>query len=141
MENIQIENIDIPIRSDNINLKGSIYYTTNTPSKAPWIINLAGMMDHRESYFVKFYSEKFANAGYYVLAYDYRGHGETAEQTGKNVLKMIDQIFSDLNIVISWIIDNQSNRILDEKMTNEIKIKITPDNKLSNHEEIGRAHV
>ncbi|TFG29368.1 MAG: alpha/beta fold hydrolase [Promethearchaeota archaeon] len=117
MENIQIENIDIPIRSDNINLKGSIYYTANTPSKAPWILNLAGMMDHRESYFVKYYSEKFADAGYYVLAYDYRGHGETAEQTGKNVLKMIDPIFSDLNIVLTWIIENQSNRLLDEKIT------------------------
>jgi dipeptidyl aminopeptidase/acylaminoacyl peptidase len=116
MENIQIENIDIPIKSDNINLKGSIYYTSNTPSKAPWIVNLAGMMDHRESYFVKLYSEKFANAGYYVLSYDYRGHGETAEQTGKNVLKMIDQIFSDLNIVLTWIIENQSNRLLDQKI-------------------------
>jgi dienelactone hydrolase len=116
MENIQIENIDIPIKSDNINLKGSIYYTSKTPSKAPWIVNLAGMMDHRESYFVKFYSEKFANAGYYVLAFDYRGHGETADQTGKNVLKMIDKIFSDLDVVLTWIIENQSDRLLDQKI-------------------------
>jgi len=116
MENIQIENIDIPIKSDHINLKGSIYYTSKTPSKAPWIVNLAGMMDHRESYFVKFYSEKFANAGYYVLAFDYRGHGETAEQTGKNVLKMIDKIFSDLDVVLTWIIENQSDRLLDQKI-------------------------
>ena len=116
MENIQIENIDIPIKSDNINLKGSIYYSSNTPLKAPWIINLAGMRDHRESYFVKLFSEKFANAGYYVLAYDYRGHGETAKQTGKNVLKMMAKIFSDLNEVITWIIGTQSERLLENKI-------------------------
>jgi dienelactone hydrolase len=116
MEKLQIENIDIPIKSDNINLKGSIYYSSNTPSKGIWIINMAGMMDHRESYFVKLYTEKFANAGYYVLSYDYRGHGETADQTGKNVLKMIPEIFSDFNEVITWIIDNQSHRMLDNKI-------------------------
>lgn len=116
MKNLQIENIDIPIISDNINLKGSIYFTSKTTLKAPWIVNLAGMRDHRESYFVKFYSEKFANAGYYVLAYDYRGHGETAEQTGKNVLKMMEKIFSDLDEVITWIIETQSERLLENKI-------------------------
>ncbi|MFW9937603.1 MAG: hypothetical protein ACFFD5_08130, partial [Candidatus Thorarchaeota archaeon] len=77
MENIIIENIDIPVKSDNINLKGSIYYTHQTPAKAPFLINLAGLLDYRDSYFVKYYSEKFAQAGFYVLSYDYRAHGET----------------------------------------------------------------
>jgi len=116
MEDLQIENIDIPIKSDNIKLKASIYYSSNTPSKGIWIINLAGMMDHRESYFVKSYCEKFAKAGFYVLAFDYRGHGETAKQTGKNILKMIPEIFSDFNEVITWIIENQSHRLLDDKI-------------------------
>lgn len=116
MENITIENVDIPIESDNITLKGSIYYSSKTPSKGIWIVNLAGMTDHREGYFVKLYTEKFANAGYYVLSYDYRGHGETAKQTGKNILKMIPEIFSDFNEVITWIIENQSHRLLDEKI-------------------------
>jgi dienelactone hydrolase len=116
MENIKVENVDIPIESDNINLKGSIYFSSKTPPKGKWIINLAGMMDHRESYFVKLYSEKFAKAGYYVLSYDYRGHGETAKQTGKNVLKMISEIFSDFSEVINWLIENQSHRLLDEKI-------------------------
>ena len=116
MENIQIENIDIPIKSDNINLKGSIYYSSNTPSKAPWIVYFAGMMIHRGNYMVKLYTEKFAKAGYYVLAFDYRGHGETAKQTGKNVLKMMPQIFSDFDEILTWIIENQSHRLLDGKI-------------------------
>ncbi len=116
MVKIQVENIDIPIKKDNISLKSSIYYTTNTPLKAPWILNLAGLFDHRESYFVKLFSEKFAEAGIYVLSYDYRAHGETAKQTGKNWLKLLPKIFSDVKEVIDWTMVNNSNRILDEKI-------------------------
>jgi len=116
MENIKIENIDIPVESDNIVLKGSIYFSPNTPSKAPFIINMAGLLDHRESYFVKFYSEKFAGAGYYVLSYDYRAHGETKKQTGTNWVKVAIKIFSDIQIVNDWIVTNESERLLDEKI-------------------------
>jgi len=63
LDNVLIENIDIPIESDNINLKGSIYYSSNTP-KAPWIIVLGGILYHRESKFIKYYSENFAKSGY-----------------------------------------------------------------------------
>ena len=77
---LKIQNIDIPIVSDNITLKGSIYSTSNTPLKAPWIIILSGFLAHRGSKFVKAFSERFVGAGYYVLAYDYRGHGETAKE-------------------------------------------------------------
>jgi predicted alpha/beta-fold hydrolase len=116
MENMLIENIDIPIEEDNINLKSSIYYTSETPSKSPWIINCAGLYDHRESPFVQIYTKKFVNAGYYVLSYDYRAHGETKKQTRGPWLKHIFKIFSDINIVISWIIDNQSQRLLEDKI-------------------------
>jgi pimeloyl-ACP methyl ester carboxylesterase len=116
MVNINTENIDIPILSDNIALKGSIYFSSNTPPKAKWIINLAGFMNHRESYLVKFFSEKFANVGYYVLAYDYRGHGETQKETGTRWDRMIPQIFSDIHVVIEWIIKNQANRLLSNKI-------------------------
>ncbi|MFW9864530.1 MAG: alpha/beta hydrolase family protein [Candidatus Thorarchaeota archaeon] len=116
MIDINIENIDIPILSDNIALKGSIYSSSNTPSKAKWIINLAGFMNHRESYLVKFFSEKFADGGYYVLSYDYRGHGETQKQTGSKWFQMIPQIFSDIHIVMEWIIKTQRERLLDNKI-------------------------
>ena len=110
------ENVDIPIKSDNINLKGSIYYTSKTPNKAPFIVNLAGFMHHRENYLVKFFSERFANAGYYVLSYDYRGHGETRKQTGSRWDQMITQIFSDIHIVLEWVTESQSNRLLENKI-------------------------
>ncbi len=64
MAEIIVENIDIYIKSDKISLKGSIYYTPRTPEKAPFLLNLPGFMNHRENYLVKFFSEKFANAGY-----------------------------------------------------------------------------
>jgi esterase/lipase len=113
---MQTEKVDIPILPDNVILKGSIYYSENAPHQAPWIINCPGLLDHRESYFVQFYSEKFANFGYYVLSYDYRAHGETAQQTGKNWLKQVYEIFSDIHHVITWIIEKQSHRLLGEKI-------------------------
>ncbi|UCD02372.1 MAG: alpha/beta fold hydrolase [Promethearchaeota archaeon] len=116
MTELITENIDIPVRSDNIILKGSIYFRLNTPSKAPFIINLPGFMHHRGNFLVKFFSERFADAGYYVLSYDYRGHGETQKQTGSRLDQMITQIFSDIHVVIDWIIQNQSNRLLENKI-------------------------
>jgi len=116
MEDIIIENIDIPVNSGNINLKGSIYYTLDTPSKAPFIVILGGLRDYRETPFVKSYTENFAKAGYYVLSYDYRAHGETKKQTGSIWYKMILQIFSDIHIVIDWIIETQFNRLLEEEI-------------------------
>lgn len=120
MVDIKIENIDIPIKDDNIFLKGSIYFTEKTPPKAPWIITCAGFGYHRGSKFVKSYTERFVKAGYYVLSFDYRGHGETVRQTGellsKKLFKMFPKIFSDLNEVISWILEEQSNRLLEDKI-------------------------
>jgi cephalosporin-C deacetylase-like acetyl esterase len=114
MTNIITEYIDIPV--DNINLKGSIYFSQDTPSKAPWIVNLAGFRNHRESYLVKFFTERFSSAGYYVLSYDYRGHGETQEETGANWFEMVPQIFSDIHIVLEWIETFQSKRLLKNKI-------------------------
>ncbi|MFX0001107.1 MAG: alpha/beta hydrolase family protein [Candidatus Hodarchaeota archaeon] len=114
---LKIQNIDIPIISDNIILKGSIYSTSETPLKSPWIIILSGFLAHRDSKFVKAFSERFALAGYYVLAYDYRGHGETAKQTDRiDFIKATPKIFSDIHEVISWILDRQSNKLLDDKI-------------------------
>ena len=114
MIDIITEHVDIPV--DNINLKSTIYFTSDTALKAPWIVNLAGFMNHRESYLVKYFTERFANAGYYVLSYDYRGHGETKEETGVRWYEMMPQIVSDIHIVLEWIINNQGNRLLDEKV-------------------------
>jgi len=120
MEKIQIENIDIPIRSDNVKIKGSIYFTSQTPPKAPWIITLAAFGGHRKTKFVKSYNERFVKAGYYILSYDYRGHGETAKETGelfsKRGYQMYPKIYSDINEVISWILEEQSKRLLDDKI-------------------------
>lgn len=120
MENIQIENIDIPIKSDNVTLKGSIYFTSRTPPKAPWIITLAAFGGHRKTKFVKSYNERFVKSGYYILSYDYRGHGETANETGelfsKRGYQMYPKIYSDINDVIIWILEEQSKRLLDDKI-------------------------
>jgi alpha/beta superfamily hydrolase len=121
MENIQIENIDIPIKSDGVVLKGSIYLTSHTPPKAPWIITLAAFGGHRKTKFIKSYNENFAKAGYYILSYDYRGHGETAEITGELFSKrgydMYPKIYSDINEVISWVLENHSKRLLDDNIS------------------------
>ncbi len=116
MDDIIVENLDIPIEADNITLKASIYYSHDTEQQAPFIINLAGLLDHRESYFVQFFSKKFVQEGYYVLSYDYRAHGETKKQTGSRWDKMVVNIFSDIHIVIDWLLTNQSSRLLDNQI-------------------------
>ena len=77
MTYLTIKEISIPIEADNITLKGSLYYSHHLTSKAPFIIILPGFLEHRKNNFVKFFSAKLAGAGYYVVAYDYRAHGET----------------------------------------------------------------
>ncbi len=116
MDDIIVENLDIPIEEDNIKLKASIYYSVETEKQAPFIINLAGLLDHRESYFVQFFTKKFVQKGYYVLSYDYRAHGETKKQTGSRWDKMVVKIFSDIHIVIDWVLKNQSERLLDNQI-------------------------
>jgi len=116
MEDIIVENMDIPIEEDNIQLKASIYSTPKTAVRAPFIIHLAGLLDHRESFFVQYYSKKFAQAGYYVLSYDYRAHGETKKQTGSRWDKMVVKIFSDIHVIIDWIITNRSDILLDNQI-------------------------
>ena len=115
--NLKIENIEIPITSDGIVIKGSIYFTSTTPSKAPWVIVLTGFLAHRGSKFVRAFSERFAREGYYVLSYDYRGHGENIIGTSRfDFIKVTPKIFSDIHEVISWILQTQSNRILEDKI-------------------------
>ena len=116
MNSLEIENIDISIKEEDLYLKGTIYSNSNTPVEAPFIINLAGLLDHRESYFVKYYTEKFVDAGFYVLSYDYRAHGETKKQTGSRWDRMAVQIFSDIQIVIDWVLTHQTYRLLEEKI-------------------------
>ena len=119
MEDLKIENVDIPIKTDGIILKGSIYFSSNTPLKAPWIINLPGYPEDRESYFVRYYSDKFARAGYYVLSYDYRGLGKTIIKIGKRKVRtfnVLPQVFSDICEVLGWILDNQTNRLLNNEI-------------------------
>ena len=117
MKEIKIENIEIPIKKDNFTLKGSIYFTSNTPLKAPWVVILGGFLEHRESKFVKFFMEKFAFEGYYVLSYDYRGHGKNVVDVDKfELYKKTPKIFSDIQDVITWLIESQSHRLVDENI-------------------------
>lgn len=116
MIDLIIENIEIPTKQDDILLKGSLYYTNKKNSKAPFIIILPGFLEHRQSGFVKFFSEKFADAGYYVLSYDYRAHGETKTKYGYSWNKIFPLIFSDIHIVLEWIIECQSKRLLEDKI-------------------------
>lgn len=117
MNDLEIEDVDIPIKTDSIKLKGSIYYTLETPLKAPWIIILAGFLAHRGSDFVKDFINRFVSERYYVLSYDYRGHGEKINNVDKfELYKLTPKIFSDISEVISWVLENQSNRLLKEKI-------------------------
>ncbi len=117
MVEIIIEEIDIPIEADNINLKASIYHTSNTPSSAPWIIMCMGLLLHRKNKFVKSFSERFANAGYYVLSFDYRGHGESKEETRRfNFFKTTPKVFADIHEIVTWVLSTQSNRLLEDKI-------------------------
>lgn len=115
MKDYNIENVDIPI--DDIYLKGTIYCRNDLSKAAPWIINLPGLLEHRESSFVNFFTEKFVSSSFYVLSYDYRAHGETAKQTGKNWLKKLADIFSDITRVIDWVIQTQDSRILNKNIS------------------------
>jgi len=110
------EKVDIPITGTNLNLKGSIYYSDQTPNKAPFIINVAGLNQHRGKFLEKFYSEQFASRGYYVLGYDHRAHGETSKQTGSIWLKHLNEIFNDINRVITWILKTQTKRLLNDQI-------------------------
>ncbi|MHA1104799.1 MAG: alpha/beta hydrolase family protein [Promethearchaeota archaeon] len=114
--NIIEEKVDIPIAGTNLTLKGSIYYSEQTPKKAPFIINVAGLNQHRGKFLEKFFSEQFASKGFYVLGYDHRAHGETSKQTGSLWLKHIKEIFNDINRVISWILETQRPRLLNDRI-------------------------
>ena len=118
MKNLYIENIEIPIKTDNIKLKGSIYFSSKTQLKAPWVIILAGFLAHRGIDFEKYFIKRFADEGFYVLSYDYRGHGENARKNERiDFIKLTPKIFSDIHEVISWVLETQSNRILDKKIS------------------------
>jgi len=116
MTELIIEEINIPVKSDNITLKGSLYYASNTTSKAPFIVILPGFLEHRKNGFVKFFSAKFAGAGYYVLSYDYRAHGETKIKHGHRWNKIFPLIFSDIHIVLEWILESQSKYLLEDRI-------------------------
>ena len=110
------ELVDIPVDKGDLTLKGSIYYSEKTQMKAPFIINVAGLNQHREKYLEKYFSEQFASRGFYVLGYDHRAHGETKKQTGSLWLKHMKEIFNDLNRVITWILESQVNRLSEGKI-------------------------
>ena len=112
-----MENVDIPIEESGINLKASIYYSEKTPERAPFIVNVAGLNQHRGSYLENYFSEQFASRGFYVLGYDHRAHGETKKQTGSSWLKQMKEIFNDINRVISWILKTQTDRLFNDKIT------------------------
>ncbi len=112
MEGIIIEDVSIPVNDDKILLKGSIYYNNNTPKKASWVINLPAFMEDPNSKFVKIFTEKFVNTGYYVFSYNFL----PTQHPGKNWIKWFDKIFLFLPEVISWILDNQKDRILESKI-------------------------
>ena len=111
-----VEDIEIPVEDGKINLIGSIYYSRDTPKVSSWVIILSGFMEHRKGKFVQIFVERFVNANYYVLAYDHRAHGDTIKYTGRNWLKMIDKIYSDLPKVIDWLFETQKEKILDDKV-------------------------
>ena len=111
-----IENIEIPILNDNISLKASIYHSSNTPEQAPFVINVSGMGNNRNSSFVSYFSKKFALAGNYVLSYDHRGHENIKKITKSLIESNISKIFTDLHHVISWIMNDQNERLLDENI-------------------------
>ncbi|TFF90226.1 MAG: hypothetical protein EU548_04095 [Promethearchaeota archaeon] len=112
MENLIENEVDITLPNEDFTLKGSFYKISQKKYPKPLLINLPGLLEHRESKFVKYFSHKFAEKGYYVISYDYRAHGETAKETGRNWLKQIPKIFSDIHLVIDWIYENHPEEVL-----------------------------
>jgi len=113
---MNVENIEIPILDDNISLKASIYFSSTTQKRAPFIINISGIANNHNSSFVSYFSKKFALAGYYVLSYDHRGHENIKNLTKRLIIDNIIKIFMDLHHVISWIMINQKDRLLNEQI-------------------------
>ncbi|UCC19830.1 MAG: alpha/beta fold hydrolase [Promethearchaeota archaeon] len=116
MEDLIIKEVDIPIKGDNITLKGSLYYSSHLSSKAPFIVILPGFLEHRKNNFVKFFTAKLASAGYYIVAYDYRAHGETKTNHGTRWNKIFPLIFSDIHKVLEWVLETQTNFLLEDKI-------------------------
>lgn len=116
MTDLIIKEINIPMDADNITLRGSLYYSPHLTTKAPFIVILPGFLEHRQNNFVKFFSAKFAGAGYYVIAYDYRAHGETKTKHGHKWNKIFPLIFSDIHVVLEWILESQSKYLLENNI-------------------------
>jgi alpha-beta hydrolase superfamily lysophospholipase len=116
MTDLIIRDINIPIKTDDIILKGSLYHSANLTSKAPYIVILPGFLEHRKKGFVKFFSAKLAGAGYYVVVYDYRAHGETKSKYGHDWNKIFPLIFSDIHTILDWILESQPNFLLEDNI-------------------------
>jgi len=84
--------------------------------KAPFIINIPGIANNRNTPFVSYFSERFAGAGYYVLTYDHRGHGDLEKLTKNFIKNNIITIFNDIHQVITWILDHQKERLQNKEI-------------------------
>ncbi|MFX1395743.1 MAG: alpha/beta hydrolase family protein [Promethearchaeota archaeon] len=115
MVKILKENVEIPVDS-GVSLKGTIYSKISSSLSKPFIINISGIGEHRESNFVEYFSKHFAQAGFQVLSYDHRAHGETIKQTGRNIVKNLTNIFSDITKVLTWMLNDQKHRLLDNRI-------------------------
>ncbi|TXT67150.1 MAG: Alpha/beta hydrolase family protein [Promethearchaeota archaeon] len=105
MEAYTTHDVEIPINGKELTLKGTIYTAAKPSMPNQWMIIFPGLLEHRKSYLTTFFSNQFASTGVHILSYDYRAHGETAAQTGKNWLKLLPSIFSDAHQVIEWLLD------------------------------------
>lgn len=84
-----IKTLQVNFLSENIRISGTIYlpelYTID--SKMPGIILCQGFAATKEM-LLPVYAEKFAQNGYIVLAFDYRGFGDSGGEPGRLVPKL-----------------------------------------------------
>ena len=97
--------------SNSINISGNIYLSDLvSDKKLPGIILCQGFAATKEM-LLPAYAEKFAEAGYVALTFDYRGFGESGGELGKLVPSLqIEDIKNAITYLLS--LDNvDANRI------------------------------
>lgn len=91
---------DVTFHSEGLNCKGWLYQPEDSSQKRPAIVMAHGFSAVKEMYLANF-AEKFADAGFIVLVFDYRFTGEGEGEPRQHIIPA-EQI-KDYRNAITWI--------------------------------------